>query len=91
MDIDPDYGDRDVFEAESAHGSSAVNTDYNMSVDFSPAPSMHSYSSSRDGSKYFLELGGRKLNAKNEVYTLPAGALLRIQYLVGYIQYLSAY
>ena len=76
MDIDPDHGDRDVFEAESIHGSPAISTDHNMSTELSPAPSIYSYSSSRDGSKYYRELGGRKLNAKNDVYSLPVGKSL---------------
>ena len=38
-----------------------------------PAPSVYSYASSRDGRALLREIGGRTLNAKNELYLLPAG------------------
>lgn len=37
------------------------------------APSVYSYSSSRDGQHYLRQLGGRTVNAKNDLYLLPAG------------------
>ena len=37
------------------------------------APSIYSYSSSRDGEALLREYMGRVFNAKNELYLLPAG------------------
>ena len=42
-----------------------------------PAPSVYSYASSRDGRALLREIGGRTLNAKNELYLLPAGMFRR--------------
>lgn len=39
------------------------------------APSIYSYSSSRDGEALLREYMGRVFNAKNELYLLPAGEL----------------
>ena len=38
-----------------------------------PAPSIYSYSSSRDGRVFLREIAGRTLNAQNDLYLLPAG------------------
>ena len=40
-----------------------------------PAPSIYTYSSSRDGVNLFRTYEGRILNASNDLYVLPAGAL----------------
>ena len=66
-----DYGIQDVYEVESISGRTADSTN-----DVSPAPSMYSFAASRDGRSMYKELAGRILNAQNDVYTLPAGALL---------------
>ncbi|KAL5532760.1 hypothetical protein ACEPAF_4534 [Sanghuangporus sanghuang] len=42
------------------------------SVDGSPAPSVYSYRSMRDGQAMLREIAGRKLNSTNELYLLPA-------------------
>lgn len=64
MDVDADQ-----------EGSSDYQTTIYSSESGTPAPSVYSYSSSRDGQVYLRELGGRTLNAKNDLYLLPAGML----------------
>lgn len=65
MDIDIDVDDQD---ARSDSGMTAVSSTSN-----SPAPSMYSFTSSRDGRSLYREIAGRKLNAQNDLYQLPSG------------------
>ena len=44
-----------------------------MSVDGTPAPSIYSYQSSRDGRALLREIAGRAVNSTNDLYLLPAG------------------
>lgn len=62
-----------------------IDHDQESSISYTPtlysaesgttAPSVYSYSSSRDGQHYLRQLGGRTVNAKNDLYLLPAGEL----------------
>ncbi|KLO18675.1 S-adenosyl-L-methionine-dependent methyltransferase [Schizopora paradoxa] len=63
MDIDIDFDD----DARSDSGMTAVS-----STSQSPAPSMYSFTSSRDGRTLYREIAGRKLNAQNDLYQLPS-------------------
>lgn len=69
MDLDIVPQD-DFCDSRSESGSTVVS-----SMDQSPAPSMYSYESSRDGRSLYRELAGRTLNAQNDLYQLPSGKL----------------
>ena len=63
----------DIDEAElDARSEFTTST----AVTGSTAPSIYSYSSSRDGEALLREYMGRVFNARNELYLLPAGAFL---------------
>ena len=63
MDIDGDQ------QSSIDYGSTIYSTSSGT-----PAPSVYSYSS-RDGALLLREVGGRVLNARNDLYLLPAGEL----------------
>ena len=48
------------------------------SMDGTPAPSLYSYNSGRDGLGLLRNVAGRVLNAKNDLYLLPAGKSILI-------------
>ena len=65
MDIDDTRSD---VTAVTNSGSTVYS-----SMDGTPAPSLYSYRSQRDGRTLLREVAGRTLNAANELYLLPAG------------------
>ncbi|KAL5529605.1 hypothetical protein ACEPAG_5590 [Sanghuangporus baumii] len=67
MDIDDS---RSVITTTTLTGS--TTSSMLTSVDGSPAPSVYSYRSMRDGQAMLREIAGRKLNSTNELYLLPA-------------------
>ena len=71
MDIDDIQSDaRSMVSALTATGTrSSMLT----STDGTPAPSVYSYRSERDGRAMLREIAGRILNSTNELYLLPAG------------------
>ena len=71
MDIDDEMRSdtQSVVSASTATGSrSSMLT----SIDGTPAPSVYSYRSERDGRAMLREIAGRILNSTNELYLLPA-------------------
>lgn len=56
--------------------STAGSSSMQMSLDGTPAPSVYSYQSSRDGRAMLRELAGRAVNSTNDLYLLPAGAFI---------------
>lgn len=65
MDVDDA---RSVYTTTTRSGSTIYS-----SMDGTPAPSLYSYRSERDGRAMLRELAGRTLNAANDLYLLPAG------------------
>ncbi len=65
----------DFDDSRSARTSSTMSgqTTLYSSMDGTPAPSLYSYNSVRDGSAMLRDVAGRVLNAKNDLYLLPAG------------------
>ncbi|KAH8109632.1 hypothetical protein DFH11DRAFT_1548084 [Phellopilus nigrolimitatus] len=68
----PSISSKMEVDEESVSGSAPTII---SSRDGTPAPSIYSYSSSRDGRNMLREVGGRTLNAQNDLYLLPAGRL----------------
>lgn len=70
MDVDDS---RSMISASTATGtrSSSMLT----SMDGTPAPSVYSYRSDRDGRAMLREIAGRTLNSTNDLYLLPAGLI----------------
>ena len=68
MDIDDSCSDMSGATLTGSTTSSMLT-----SVDGSPAPSVYSYRSMRDGQAMLREIAGRKLNSTNDLYLLPAG------------------
>ena len=64
-------GDFDMQSLASGSGGSMLS--YGSSMDGTPAPSIYSFNSSRDGSSLLKEVDGRVFNAQNDLYQLPAG------------------
>ena len=58
-------------DSESIISDSAITT--TSAASGTPAPSIYSYDSQRDGSALLRQIHGRVFNAQNDLYMLPAG------------------
>ncbi|KAI5118738.1 hypothetical protein M0805_000067 [Coniferiporia weirii] len=76
MDVDVEFEDYDnnayVYAESESESQSQSGRTIISSNSGTPAPSVYSYNSSRDGHNMLRELGGRTLNAQNDLYLLPA-------------------
>lgn len=71
MDIDP------ASDTESVISDSAITTA--SAASGTPAPSIYSYDSARDGAALLRQIEGRIFNAQNDLYMLPAGKFNKVQ------------